>query len=199
MHVVIFEGGYWHTFAPLSINRPAFTLLCGASTLVEKHIRWLRPTRLSLWVRPELAEFTRQFVLPKLRIPTSVNEPLDDEPALMVSGRCLYLSRPDIPDTECVVTDANNLITKAYIKSPGMASDDAVNRTDKWVEILDLPRCSPEGRLPEYVWDLVSWNEEALVADSLGMKPSTDFPAGPFYMINQDNLFLGTDVQLSPG
>jgi UDP-N-acetylglucosamine diphosphorylase/glucosamine-1-phosphate N-acetyltransferase len=199
MHVVIFEGNRWDSFAPLTINRPAFTLLCGASTLVEKHIRWLRPSRLSLWVRPELAEFCRQFVLPKLKVPTTVNEPLDDEPAMIVSGRSLYLSRPDIPEQECVVTDANNLVTKAYVKSPGMSYDDAVNRTDKWLRILDLPRSSPEGRLPEYVWDLVNWNEEALVADSLGMKPSTDFPAGPFYMINQDNLFLGTDVQLSPG
>ena len=117
-----------------------------------------------------------------------------------VSAKIFDGIRPGLRgESECVVTDANNLITKAYIKSPGMSADDAVNRTDRWVEILDLPRCSPEGRLPEYVWDLVSWNEEALVADSLGMKPSTDFPAGPFYMINQDNLFLGTDVQLSPG
>ena len=93
MHVVIFEGNRWDTFAPITINRPAFTLLCGASTLVEKHIRWLRPSRLSLWVRPELAEFCRQFVVPKLKVPTTVNVPLDDEPALIVSGRSLYLSR----------------------------------------------------------------------------------------------------------
>ena len=105
MHVVIFEGGYWDIFAPLTINRPAFTLLCGASTLVEKHIRWLRPSRLSLWVRPQLIEYCNQFVLPKLKVPTTVNQPLDEEPALIVSGRSVYLSPPDIPDTECIVLD----------------------------------------------------------------------------------------------
>lgn len=199
MHVVIFEGSRWDSFAPLTINRPAFTLLSGASTLVEKHIRWLRPSRLTLWVRPELAEFTRQFVLPKLKVPTVVNQPLDDEPAMLVSGRSLYLSRPDIPDDECVVTDQNQLVTKAYLRRPGLTYDDVSRRSDAWMKVLDLPRSSPEGRLPEYVWDLVSWNEEALVADSLGMKPSSDIPPGPFYLVNQDNLFLGTDVQLSPG
>ena len=137
--------------------------------------------------------------MPKLKVPTAVNVPLDDEPALIVSGRSLYLSRPDIPDVESVVTDANNLVTKAWVKSPGLGYEDAVNRTDKWLRILDLPRSGSEGRLPEYVWDLVNWNEEALVADSMGMKPSSDIPAGPFYLVNQDNLFLGTDVQLSPG
>ena len=85
------------------------------------------------------------------------------------------------------------------MKSPGLGYEDAANRTDKWLRILDLPRSSPEGRLPEYVWDLVNWNERGAVADSMGMKPSVDIPAGPFYLVNPDNLFLGTDVQLSPG
>jgi UDP-N-acetylglucosamine diphosphorylase / glucose-1-phosphate thymidylyltransferase / UDP-N-acetylgalactosamine diphosphorylase / glucosamine-1-phosphate N-acetyltransferase / galactosamine-1-phosphate N-acetyltransferase len=199
MHLVIFEASRWDTFAPLTLNRPAFTLLCGASTLVEKHIRWLRPTRLTLWVRPELVEFCTQFVLPKLKVPTKVNEPLDDEPALIVAGRSVYLSKPDIPDQECVVTDPDNLIIKAFVKRPGLSHDDAIARNDKWMSLFDLPRSSPEGRLPGYVWDLVNWNEEALVSDSIGMTPSSDIPAGPYYVVNQDNLFLGTDVQLSPG
>jgi hypothetical protein len=178
MHVVIFEASRWNSFAPLTINRPAFTMLSGASTLIEKHIRWLRPTRLTLWVRPELAEFCRQFVLPKLKVITRVNEPLDDEPAMIVSGRSLYLAKPDIPDQECVVTDQTNLITKAYVKRPGLSYEDAIGRTDKWMTILDLPRSSPEGRLPEYVWDLINWNEEALVSDSIGMTAEV-IPPGP--------------------
>src|SRR5438270_4993877 len=139
MHVVIFEATRWDTFAPLTINRPAFTLLCGASSLVEKHIRYLRPSRLSLWVRPQLAEFCRQFVLPKLKVPTTVNEPLDDEPALIVSGRALHLSKPDIPDQESAVIDSENLIVKAWVKRPGLSHEDAQQRTKKWLSILDLP------------------------------------------------------------
>src|SRR5215212_215882 len=82
MHVVIFEGARWHTFAPLSLSRPVFMLKTGMGTLLDKQIRHLRPTRLSLWVRPEQESFVRERVVPKLPIPTTVNQPLDDEPAL---------------------------------------------------------------------------------------------------------------------
>src|SRR5258706_467722 len=86
MHVVIFEGSRWPTFAPLSLSRPVFCLASGMSTLLEKQIRYLEPTRLSLWVRPGLATYTRNQIVPDLKIPTTVNEPLDDEPALLLSG-----------------------------------------------------------------------------------------------------------------
>ena len=69
MHVVIFEGSRWPTFAPLSLSRPVFSLASGASTLLEKQIRHLKPTRLTLWVRPGLESYCRQHVIPKLGIP----------------------------------------------------------------------------------------------------------------------------------
>jgi UDP-N-acetylglucosamine diphosphorylase/glucosamine-1-phosphate N-acetyltransferase len=97
------------------------------------------------------------------------------------------------------VLDDQERLIKSYVKRPGLTYEDAVKRTDKWLAVLDLPRSSPEGRMPQYVWDLINWNEEALVSDSLGMTPNANFPAGPFYLVNQDNIFLGTDVQLSPG
>ena len=49
---VIFEGGRWHTFAPLSLSRPVFMLKTGMGTLLDKQVRHLRPTRLSLWMVP---------------------------------------------------------------------------------------------------------------------------------------------------
>ena len=35
---------------PLSLSRPVFTLVSGTSTLLEKQVRHLKPTRLTLWV-----------------------------------------------------------------------------------------------------------------------------------------------------
>ena len=52
MHVVIFEGSQWPTFAPLCLNRPVFMLSTGMSTLLDKQIRYLGATRLTFWVRP---------------------------------------------------------------------------------------------------------------------------------------------------
>ena len=91
MHVVIFEGVHWQTFAPLALSRPVFMLATGMSTLLDKQIRHTSPTRLTLWVRPEMAELAKQRIAPKLGVPTAVNEPLDDAPALLLSGRTLYV------------------------------------------------------------------------------------------------------------
>ena len=64
MHLVVFEASKWDTFAPLTINRPVFSLLCGMSTLLDKQIRYIRPDRVTFWVRPQLAEFCRLYGVP---------------------------------------------------------------------------------------------------------------------------------------
>src|SRR3954470_8563810 len=72
MHVVIFEGAHWRSFAPFSLSRPVFMLPCGAGTLLDKQIRATRPSRVTLWVRPELEEYCRKHVLPTLPCPGDV-------------------------------------------------------------------------------------------------------------------------------
>src|ERR1700722_8937205 len=97
MHLVIFEGSRWPSFAPVSLSRPVFMLQAGLTSLLEKQIRYIKPTRLTLWVRPSLAAYCERFVVPTLSIPTSINTPLDDEPALLSSGRALHLSNYKSP------------------------------------------------------------------------------------------------------
>src|SRR4051812_14067974 len=92
MHVVIFEGSRWPAFAPLSLSRPVFTLVSGMHTLLAKQIRHLKPTRVTLWVRPDLEDHCRARLAPELGVPTEVNAPLDDEPAFLINGRTLVLS-----------------------------------------------------------------------------------------------------------
>src|ERR1700710_473311 len=97
MHLVIFEDSDWHTFAPFSLSRPVFSLASGMSTLLRKQIRHLRPNRLTLWVRPEFEAYCRQRVAPETGVPTLVNVPLDDEPALLLNGRTAQSGRVEIP------------------------------------------------------------------------------------------------------
>src|ERR1700734_523903 len=92
MHVVIFEGVHWRSFMPFALSRPVFMLPCGAGTLLDKQLRATNPTRLTLWVRPGLEDYCRRLIVPKMPCPTEVNAPLDDEPALLLSGRTLHLS-----------------------------------------------------------------------------------------------------------
>jgi UDP-N-acetylglucosamine diphosphorylase/glucosamine-1-phosphate N-acetyltransferase len=199
MHAVIFEGSRWGAFAPMSLTRPVFMLPCGVGTLLEKQIRSVNPSRLTLWVRPEMAEYCRQVVAPRLKIPTAVNVPLDDEPATLVSGRTLHFSRFEKPEQECVVVDEGDIIRKAYLKAPGLSVDDVLQRSDNWLRLLQLPHAMPQGRLAEWTWDLINWNEEAIVAEALLMDGGGRFPDGPYHVVGNDDVYVAAEVKLRPG
>jgi UDP-N-acetylglucosamine diphosphorylase/glucosamine-1-phosphate N-acetyltransferase len=200
MHVVIFEGSKWHTFAPLSLSRPVFALASGACTLLEKHVRHLRPTRLTLWVRPALAEYCRRELAPRFKMPVAVNEPLDDETALIVSGRTLHFSRFEHTEEQFAIVDEGNVIRKAVVRMPGLGPDDAMNRSARWMKVFDLPRLEEQARMADYAWDLISWNEESLMEDFVAMHdhPST-IPAGPYHMVHDENIWIAPQVKIEPG
>jgi UDP-N-acetylglucosamine diphosphorylase/glucosamine-1-phosphate N-acetyltransferase len=199
MHVVIFEGNRWHTFAPISLGRPLFTLATGMSTLLDKQLRHLRPTRLSLWVRPEMAEYCRARVVPDLKIPCAINTPLDDEPALLVSARTIHFGRYEYPPHDAAMVDGD-VIRSVRATAPGLSWEDVWNRTDRWLKLLDLPRMMDQSRMVESLWDLIHWNEESLIEDAtLLHRPRGEKPKGPYHMVNDEDVWLGSGVNWEPG
>lgn len=201
MHVVIFEGVLWTDLAPLAFSRPTFTLGAGTGTLLDKQLRFMKPSRLTLWVRPELEEWCRHNLIPKLPVPAQINTPLDDQPAQIVTGRTLYLTKFEQPTAPCAVVEENDLIRAAYVTKPGLTQQDAVTRSPKWLELLDLPRTMPQARFISRVWDLISWNEEALIVDSLAFR-ETARPApadGPYHLIHGDDVLLQEGASIAPG
>jgi UDP-N-acetylglucosamine diphosphorylase / glucose-1-phosphate thymidylyltransferase / UDP-N-acetylgalactosamine diphosphorylase / glucosamine-1-phosphate N-acetyltransferase / galactosamine-1-phosphate N-acetyltransferase len=201
MHVVIFEGIRWHTFAPVALSRPVFTLATGMSTLLAKQIRHLRPDRLTLWVRPELEEHCRQRIVPTTGVPTAVNQPLDgDEPTLLVSGRTVHFGQYEWPPHEAVMADEDGIVQSAFVRDPGLAPRDAWDRTDRWLKLLDLPRMMPQARMVDSLWDLIYWNEESLVEDAARLvdtRPTK--PAGPYHMVNDDEVCIDPTAKIEPG
>lgn len=200
MHVVIFEGIYWTKFAPLSLGRPLFSLVTGRSTLLEKQIRHLAPSRLTLWVRPELEAYCLQRIVPKLSVPTEVNRPLDQEQALLISGRTLMMQDYEYPPDPCVVCDDQEWVRKALVHMPGLSPQDAMGRSERWMKIFDLPRMEPRARVVDSIWDLIQWNEESLIADFAAVRgrPGPK-AAGPYHMVNDEDVYLGRGVSLAPG
>jgi UDP-N-acetylglucosamine diphosphorylase/glucosamine-1-phosphate N-acetyltransferase len=200
MHLVIFEGVHWKTFAPLSLGRPVFMLATGMATLLEKQLRHTNPSRVTLWVRPELAEVCRRRIVPKLPVPASVNEPLGDEPVLLQSGRTLFFKKFRMPEEPSVVLDDGGVVLSAYVKSPGLSPADILNRTDRFLKIHDLPKAQSQTRLVERLWDLIKWNEESLIEDhAQTRRERKPFPAGPYHMIEEENIWLGEGVRPAPG
>lgn len=201
MHIVIFEGSRWKTFAPVALCRPVFMLASGTSTLLAKQLRQLNPTRLSLWVRPELAESCRQRIVPKLSVPTTVNQPLDEEPALLVNGRSLHLKKFITPEEESVALtlDDEDVISWVKARRPGLTPEDIFRRSEPWMKLRDLPQGEPQGRTAATLADLVHWNEDSIVADSATMEAIPSNPVGPWHYVNPANVRLGKEAKLAPG
>jgi len=78
-------------------------------------------------------------VIPSLNIPVSINLPLNDEPALLISGRTLHFQNYEYPDEPAIVIDEGDIIRSAFLTKPGLSLTDAINRTEKWLDILKLP------------------------------------------------------------
>lgn len=199
MHVVIFEDARWPMFAPVSLSHPLFCLASGRGTLLDKQIRALNPSRLSLWVRSGLVDYCRRHVLPMLKIPATINEPLDDHPALLINGRTLFAGQCSIPNDAAVVLDDHGLCA-AYTESHGLSHQDVFDETEAWLNLRNLPTAEPFGQTAAYLWDLISWNQTSLLDDFAQLPPSRQpKPAGPFYLVNETDISLGDNVKLSPG
>jgi UDP-N-acetylglucosamine diphosphorylase/glucosamine-1-phosphate N-acetyltransferase len=215
MHLVVFEHRDWPSLAPLTFSRPTFALICGMGTLLEKQLRFLRPTRLTLWVRPEMADHCRGAVLPSVRATEltraiAINEPLDDEPAMLVDGSTLYLPEYSPPqgaaDTDFVAVDGPaHRICQARVRAPGLSPFDAIEHSPRWNALLDLPRAAPAGRNITHVWDLLGFNDAALLADAaereqrLKSRGITARSQGTCHLINGENVFVEAGVTLSAG
>jgi UDP-N-acetylglucosamine diphosphorylase/glucosamine-1-phosphate N-acetyltransferase len=208
MHLVIFEGSQWKSLAPLSLSRPTFALVCGMTTLLEKQLRFLTPQRLTLWVRPELADRVRTHILPslsarKLAGAISINEPLDDQQAVLIDGSTLYLAAPPFPSTssDFVAVDADtSAVRQAAVTAPGLSADDALRESPRWRSLLDLPNMPVNGKSALYLWDLLGFHEEALRIDAAAWQGKrVALSDGPHHLINKDQVLIQASATLAPG
>lgn len=201
MHVVVFEGSGWGALAPLSLSRPVFALGGGATSLLEKQLRELKPDRLTLWVRPAMEAFCRERIVPHLAVPTQINRPLDDEPALLLNGRTARLNGFECPAPGSVVVDEADAIQAAHLRAAGLGPADALGRSQRWLDLMGLSQAMPLSRLVGSLWDLIHENHQLLIEDFAHMQgqPSAPLPAGPHHVVNPSDVWLGREVNLEPG
>jgi UDP-N-acetylglucosamine diphosphorylase/glucosamine-1-phosphate N-acetyltransferase len=125
---------------------------------------------------------------------------LNDEPALLTNGRTLHFATFEMPDTPSVVVN-EGAVQFAYVNNmSGLEPSDAMQRTARWMSLFELPQTMGQGRCVERLWDLISWNEEALIADFVRWRDCAEQPGeGAWHLINAENICLAKGAKLSPG
>ena len=73
-------------------------------------------------------------------------------------------------------------------------------RSAAWLRLLELPKETAQARLPEYLWDLVHWNEESIIADVASMKEKPHpLPPGPYHAIADQDVYISPEAIMYPG
>src|SRR5258708_3752228 len=124
MHLVVYEDSLWARLAPLSLSRPVCMLTLGSKTLLERAVARLKPSRLTLWVRPEFEKFCQQEAL-RFNIPVAINQPLDHDPVLLLNARTAVLSA-DAPSSHSAETAHPHALRFAG-GAPGIGPSDALH------------------------------------------------------------------------
>jgi UDP-N-acetylglucosamine diphosphorylase/glucosamine-1-phosphate N-acetyltransferase len=196
MHLVIYESQRWRTLAPLTFARPTFSLLCGATTLLERQVRCLGPNRLTLWVREPLCEMTRRHIAPAIaeNLPqlgtVTVNQALDGEPVVLLDGATVY--KP---------ADSDHV--PPPVSAPGLTAADALTDSAKWRAASSGSAAGGGVQIAQYLWDLLAFNEQAIRADAAVASSGTvhataDLPDWA-HALNPAQILAGKDVVFSPG
>jgi len=131
-----------------------------------------------------------------------INSPLGDAPVLLVSAQLMLTSKFDAPAQPFVMLDDESgaSVRAAFGAFPGLASTDVLARSKRWATTINLPRVPPQGRMAGYLWDLLAWNEESIAEDSSALPhPPSPHPAGPYHLIQPQQVWLSEGVTIFPG
>jgi len=165
MRVCLFEDCGAVDLEPLSLTRPVFELLCGLTSLAAKQSRFFPPGPRGVLLRPQLADLYR---LTATALPVNDLAWLRAGPVLLVNGRWLPPSIP-LPLAElsgpCVALVDGEV---AYaVVNPEHLADCSANTLDDCLTTwkVTLPHRAAGGRLFRYLWELVQYNGEQILAD----------------------------------
>jgi UDP-N-acetylglucosamine diphosphorylase/glucosamine-1-phosphate N-acetyltransferase len=198
MRLCTFEDARVAGLEPLAAARPAFDLRCGLTTLLEKHLRAIRPTAVGALVRPYLARLAAHDH-PHYRVNES--DWLAAGPAVLVNARWLPPPRFQFPADGPFVAVLGEDVAYAVL-----APEDLIDVTphdldeclDRWRSRLYTR--TGVGRLAAHLWDLVEWNGEEIAADFAHLRrgevtgwPSTLTLIGP-----SDALWVHETARVDP-
>lgn len=193
MNIIIFENQNVSQLYPITLTRPSFSILCGATTLHDLFKKELRPTTINFLVRAELTKITQERF---------ANRPAIGTKFLLLDG-ALVPSVNILPGLRKIVTTGKSVIFKnkkdtlgAYLdlSELGLKIKDlhAIKQSTAGAFITDLKLKFQlvSWQKFEQPWQVIDYNEQILRENLNDFKK--DFKQ------YQPNVFVGKGVVIEP-
>lgn len=163
MRLCVFEDTAVHGLEPLTLTRPAWSLWCGAATLLERQKRVLRPAEVGAQVRPGIADLCR-VQYPHL----SINDDsfLQAADLALTNARWLPAEDGAIDVGQPHVGLVDDQI--AYVAGPTESLEgQGPEAVEAWLDHCraTLPARDAGGAIVDYLWDLVDATGEYVARD----------------------------------
>jgi UDP-N-acetylglucosamine diphosphorylase/glucosamine-1-phosphate N-acetyltransferase len=166
MHLCLYEDIVAGNFFPLIYFRPVYDLRCGILTLREKALRYLVPTRLTLYVREYLAPYLHE------ENPRAAINEISSDACLFLNGRCI-MTKGLAKVLRKEKQDALFMVSGEVVGARLSGANLARSRSELHKDALDLsaltglPHVEVDAALVRYPWDLVYANESEIAGDFL--------------------------------
>jgi UDP-N-acetylglucosamine diphosphorylase / glucose-1-phosphate thymidylyltransferase / UDP-N-acetylgalactosamine diphosphorylase / glucosamine-1-phosphate N-acetyltransferase / galactosamine-1-phosphate N-acetyltransferase len=198
MRICVFEDAECSGLEPLTLTRPAFDLLCGASSLLERQIRCFAAGEVGALVRPMLADLCR-IMHPEIKV--NDDDWMRRGPTVLVNGRWLCVGKLELTGGPEVGMVGDQI---AYIVSPNGETIDTDLESLSWQRdhwkhtLLQRPA---GGSLIAYPWHLVERNGEALGHDYSDWKTNREWaplPAGATIIGPPEQVLIDPVARVEP-
>lgn len=198
--IYLFEDSHFDRLYPLTLNRPASLLRCGARTLLHRAARAIGLPLSGILVRAGLTDVLRQQITLPVNPAVSTSDGV-----LLINARWLMLPGEGFAGTLPAVNSAglaSNAIAWIHLGPPLAAEVNFSQLHEaRTLETLlpSVQRLTTQATLLERPWDLLQHQNAALLADwpDFGqLRPDAVSPG--VYLLSPENIHLGRNVRLAP-
>lgn len=180
MRLALFEDNSALQFAPISLMRPVFELVCGQYTLRERLLESISIDEWGVLIRPALTKFyAEQFLNAKINDAVWLGE----GQTLLLNGRWLP-SNSEIQKLSNASSDTVGLMGDSVAYLVLEPDESVLLTTDAWDDAIKKIAATREstqvkGIELRYPWDVVNQNEHQLRSDFVLSESSTDYLGDP--------------------